>query len=616
MNRRERRSTFKASKVAQHQPSATTPAALYEAGVHHLSAGRHLDAQICCQKALALDAGHADTLHLTGLLCLQAGQLDHAIEWISRAIRQQPKTDYLTNLGNALLKLGRREEALATFDKAVQLEPDNAGLWKTLGDVLADMVRLAEAILTYQHALKLNPRLWEAAHKAGTLLHQLGRTEEALDLFSLHEQMPADDSLKLQMRALSMYILERFEEGLQDIQSAHTIDPTDAGTCSYVGVFLRQLKRDEEALPWFDQAIRLRPDFLGAFHNKALALVQLHRFDGALAIYDQMKAISSSAAAADFDASLIQLLTGNFETGWAGREARSNVPGLAVSRFEFSQPRWLGKESLAGKTILVPEDEGMGDTIQFARYLPMLAARGARVIVRVNDPVLPLLAGIQGVSQCIPHSVEALPAFDLYCPVGSLPLAFETRLDTIPPGVGYLPQPSEARMKIWEDRLSGCFGVEKKLRVGLVWSGNPKHLNDRNRSIPMQLYLRLLDLDAAFISLQKDPRPDDKAVLEQADIIDVSTHLTDFTETAALINCLDLVITVDTSVAHLAGALGLPTWILLSYQPDWRWLLDRDDSPWYPTVRLFRQDETRNYGPVLDKVRSELAAMIAARKSR
>jgi tetratricopeptide (TPR) repeat protein len=613
MNRRERRSAAKASKPARHASSAATPAALYEEGLQHFIAGRQLDAQVCCQKALALDADHADTLHLAGLICLQAGQSDHAVEWISRAIRQQPKTEYLTNLGNALLKQGRRQEALATFDKTVQLDPDNAVLWKNLGDALIDAERFDEAVLTYQHALKIDPCLWEAAHSAGFVLHRLGRFEEALACFRFHEKMPADDGRKLQMRALEMYILERFEEALQDIERAHARDPVDAGICSYAGVMLRQLKRDEEALRWFDRAIGLRPDYLAAFHNKALALTQLHRFDEALAIYDRMKAISASAGTADFEASLVQLLTEDFESGWARREARSSVAGLAVARFEFPQPRWLGKEPLAGKTILVPEDEGIGDTIQFARYVPMLAALGANVILVVNDPVFPLLAGMSGVRQCLPKSAQALPDFDLYCPIGSLPLAFATRLETIPPGVGYLPEPTQERMQIWQDRLSGLLGENKKLRVGLVWSGNPKHLNDRNRSIPMQMYLRLLDLDAAFISLQKEPRPDDKALLEKTGIIDVSAHLSDFTETAALINCLDLVITVDTSVAHLAGALGRPTWILLPYLPDWRWLLGRDDSPWYPGVRLFRQDQTRDYGRVLDTVRSELAVAIRSR---
>lgn len=609
MNRRERRSVAKASRAAQHASLSATSAARYEECRQHFVAGRHLEAQILCQKALALDAKHADTLHLMGLLCLQAFQLDHAVEWISLAIRQQPKADYLTSLGSALLKQGRREEALATFDKAVQLEPDNADLWKKLGDLLIGIERLDEAVLTYQHALKLNPRFWEAAHSAGILLHRLGRTDEALACFSLHEAMPADDTLRLQMRALAMYILERFEEGFQDIKRAYALDRTNAGTCSYAGVLLRQLKRDEEALLWFDRAINLQPNFFGALHNKALALTQLHRFDEALGVYLQMKAISLSDGTADFNASLVQLLIGDFKAGLSGREARSNVPGLAVASFEFLQPRWLGKEPLDGKTILVPEDEGMGDTIQFARYVPILVAHGARVVLCVNDPVFPLLAGMSGISQCLPKSAPALPHFDLYCPIGSLPLAFATRLETIPPGIGYLPHPSETRVQAWEDRLSGL-GATGKLRVGLVWSGNPKHPNDSNRSIPLQMYMCLLDLDAAFVSLQKEPRQEDKALLQQTDIIDISTLLTDFTETSALISCLDLVITVDTSVAHLAGALGRPTWILLPYLPDWRWLLDRDDSPWYPTVRLFRQDRSRDYRAVLARVRSELAALL------
>jgi hypothetical protein len=261
-----------------------------------------------------------------------------------------------------------------------------------------------------------------------------------------------------------------------------------------------------------------------------------------------------------------------------------------------------------GKTIVVCSDEGLGDSIQFARYIPMLAARGARVILFVQDPISPLLSGLPAVSGCFPFSGRALPAFDMHCPISSLPLAYGTRLDTIPAATSYLPRPAEARVQAWEDRL----GSHDRLRVGLVWSGNPKHKNDHHRSIPLRLLSSILDVDATFVSLQKDPRPDDSAVLrERADIIDLTAHLTDFTETAALVSCLDLVITVDTSVAHLAGALGCPTWILLPYTPDYRWLLDRDDSPWYPTVRLFRQQEAHDYGIVLDRVRSELLTLIA-----
>ena len=307
------------------------------------------------------------------------------------------------------------------------------------------------------------------------------------------------------------------------------------------------------------------------------------------------------------------MLTGNFEAGWAGREARWKIPALSLHYPKFSQPMWLGKEPIDGKTILINVDEGLGDTIQFARYVPMVAARGARVILAVQDALYPLLSNLPGIAQCLPLSTSERPAYDMYCPVSSLPLAFGTKLETIPSATPYLPAPAESRVQAWQDRL----GPHDRLRVGLVWSGNPKHGNDRNRSIPLRMLAHILDVDATFISLQKDPRPDDKVtLLERTEIIDLTAELTDFAETAALASCLDLVISVDTSIAHLAGALGRPTWILLPYTPDYRWLLDRDDSPWYPTVRLFRQTAAREYQSVVERMRTALLAMISARKTR
>jgi tetratricopeptide (TPR) repeat protein len=616
MNRRERKAAAKGSGIAPGEATAKTPAALHRAGVEHLRAGRHLDAQMCCQQALALDAEHADTLHLMGQVSLHARQYDHALEWISRAIRREPKTEYLTSLGNMLLQQGRREDALATFDKAAQLSPTDADVWTNLGNVLAEMGRPADAVLSFQHALKLDPDDWDAADKCGSCLFGLGRLKEALIYVDLCDKLRPDRAPTLQMRAVVMFGLDRFEEALADITRAHALDPANADICNNVGVFLRRLGREEQALSWFDQALELRPDFIATLNNKiatldnkAFALMHMHRFAEAIALYDEIKRVDPSNAKADFDASFLHLLTGNFELGWAGREARSKIPNLPIARFEFPQPRWLGKESIDGKTILVHTDEGLGDSIQFLRYVPMVAALGARVAVVAEDAVCPLLSGLDGVSQCIPTSAGTLPAFDLYCPMSSLPLAFGTRLDTIPSATPYLSAPAPS-LQAWEDRL----GAHDRLRVGLVWSGNPMQGNDHNRSMPLSMLARILDVDATFVSLQKDPRPADRATLERSEIVDLTQHFTDFAETAALVSCLDLVITVDTSVAHLAGALGRPTWILLAYTPDYRWLLDRDDSPWYPSARLFRQDETRDYARVINRVRSELNAMTAAGK--
>jgi len=367
------------------------------------------------------------------------------------------------------------------------------------------------------------------------------------------------------------------------------------------------LGRDAEALPWFDRALALRPNFILALTNKASSLGQMHRFDEAAAVYCHVETIDPGNAEAAWDLALLQMLNGNFAAGWAGREARWRARPVPYPI--LAQPMWLGDEAIAGKTILMCADEGLGDAIQFARYLPMLAERGARVILVVDAAACALLQNVPGVVQCLPKPAAVLPAFDLHCAMSSLPLVFGTRLDTIPAATPYLPPPAPARVQAFEERL----GPHDRLRVGLVWAGNPNHSNDHNRSIALRSFAHILDVDATFVSLQKSPCADDRAILrDRAEIIDLTADLADFSATAALVSCLDLVISVDTAVAHLAGALGRPTWILLPYTPDYRWLLDRDDSPWYPSARLFRQNETRDYADVLARVRAALLTEISS----
>jgi tetratricopeptide (TPR) repeat protein len=596
------------SSQTAHEPSASSPAALYEAGLAHMQAERYLDAQLCCQQALAADSNHAGTLHLIGLLSLHAKQYDHAVEWIARAIGQDPKPEYLASLGTTLQQQGRREDALKVFDKAVQLKPDDAELWQRMGSIFLELASFDRALLCFRQALKLNPHHQDAAYKSGILLNHFGRFEEALAHFNRCDEVLPNHVPTLVGRVRALYYLNRFEEALADSRRVYALDPGNADNCNTIGAALRSLGRHEEALAWLDKALEIRPNLVEAFENKIIALAELHRFNDAFGLYDRVKALKLNNARTDWNVSVYHRLTGNFEAGWVGHEARLQLPSAAYPK--FPQPAWLGEENIEGRTILICADEGLGDTIHFVRYVPMLAERGARVILAVQDPLHRLLSGLSGVSQCVPTSaLGTLPAFDMHCPISSLPLAFGTRLDTIPSATSYLPSPAKSRVQAWEDRL----GPHTRLRVGLVWSGRPTHTNDHNRSIPLLTLSRILDVDATFVSLQKDPRPHDAAVLrERNDIIDLTTDLADFTETAALISCLDLVITVDTSVAHLAGALGRPTWILLPYTPDYRWLLDRDDSPWYPSVRLFRQTETREHADVLDRVRDELRARTVA----
>jgi tetratricopeptide (TPR) repeat protein len=593
---------------AKTDPNALGPAALYEFGLRHLGEGRPLDAQVCCLQALAIDAEHADTLHLMGLLSLQAGQHDHAVEWLTRAIRKDAKTDYLTTLGVTLKQMGRLEDALGVFDKAVQLKPDDAELWKHLGSVLLALDRPAEALLSYQHALRLDGGHWEAAYQSGLILHRMERLEDALVQLDRCVELRPDHVPAVQLRARVLRGLKRFEAYLADTMRAHALDPADPLTRNNLGDAFQSLGRYDEALEWFDKALDLRPDLAEVLFNKGLALIQLHRFDEAIAAYARLVAIDPAHARGKWQWAHLQLLKGNFEAGWSAREARWEVPDFSPDYPRFPQRQWLGQEPIDGKTLLLCADEGFGDTIQFARFVPMLAKRGARIILVVQDALQPLLSGTSGVSECLPFSAKKFPPFDLHCPIMSLPLALGATLKTIPPADYVPPLPAE-RVQAWRARL----GPRTRLRVGLVWSGNPKQGDDRNRSMPLAKLTPLLGVDATFVSLQKDPRPDDKARLaDLADVIDPSADLGDFVETAALVSCLDLVITVCTSVAHLAATLGCPTWVMLPYVGDWRWLTSRDDSPWYPSVRLFRQDVTRDYAVVVDRVRQELARMISA----
>jgi hypothetical protein len=295
-------------------------------------------------------------------------------------------------------------------------------------------------------------------------------------------------------------------------------------------------------------------------------------------------------------------LTGDFKGGFEVYERRWDADQHRAFRRDFALPLWTGAEDVAGKTVLLHAEQGFGDTIQFSRYAPLLAARGARVVLEVQEPLRTLMASLSGVAQILSRG-EALPDFDLHCPLLSLPRAFGTELRAIPNAVPYLAVAKDAVTR-WGARL----GASGRRKIGIAWSGRPTHKNDRNRSVTLADFLKIFaGTDAAIVSLQREVRDADAAMLrERADVIHFGENLRDFADTAALMENLDLVIAVDTSVVHLAGALGKPVWVLLPFMPDWRWLLDRDDSPWYPNARLFRQDESRAWDSVIASVNAAL----------
>ncbi len=606
MNRHQRRAAAKSEKIAP-SPRASTPDELSELGFGLLQAGKIDEADGCCRQALTQQPDHAESLHLMGVIAVYRQRYDHAVEWIAGALRLAPKPEYLLSLGNALQLAGRPNDALKVYERGVALKPDDAELWQGMAGVLVKLERRDDAVVSVQHALKLAPRNLEAINLCAKILFDLKRYDEALTFLDRSEAIEPGRAGLHQLRGLCLMRAMRFDEALVDYDRALKLDPHHAETHCNRGVALLRFGRSDEAIACFDRSLALKPNVVKTITNKAFVLAEQHNFEEAFRLYDRSLALDPDDALTRWNLAMHQLLTGDFEAGWAGREARWEA-GVLTER-KFDQPLWLGDVPIEGKTILLHADEGLGDVIHYVRYAPMVAALGARVVLEAPGAIHSLVTGMPGVWRDFPRGSAAMPEFDVHCPLSSLPLALRTRLDTVPAPLSYLPAVPQARLQEWRSRL----GRHDRFRVGLVWSGNPDHKNDHNRSMALNALSPILDLDATFVSLQKDPRDLDKSTLrERGDIVDVSEHLTDFVATAALVSCLDLVIAVDTSVAHLAAAFGRPVWLMLPFAPDFRWLLDRDDSPWYPSMRLFRQTETRDYAPVIGRVRTELQNLIGA----
>jgi hypothetical protein len=436
------------------------------------------------------------------------------------------------------------------------LRSDHANAWVNRGLALQNLHRYQEALESFDRALIHQPRHVEAYNNRGTALQCMNRHIEAVVNF--------DQAIALR--------------------------PDYADALNNRGNALDALDRPLEALESIDRALRLRPDFAMAWNNRGVVLRNLNRLDDALESTDRALALQPHDPDAHWNRSLILLMRGDFRPGWAEYDWRLQVPSLGHRPRSYAQPRWSGKEDLAGKTILVYSEQGLGDTIQFCRYVSLLEKRGARVVLEVQRPLRTLLASLANVDVLLSPGDEPQP-FDLHSPLLSLPLAFATELDSIPALPSYLAA-DPARVAVWRAHLAARSVDTAVRRVGLVWAGNPTLAQDRHRSVPLESLLLLAAPGLQLCSLQKELRPGDRELLDaHPGILHFGDELNEFADTAALIESLDLVISVDTAVAHLAGAIGKPVWILQRYSPDFRWLLGRDDSPWYASVRLFRQPQ-------------------------
>lgn len=616
------------------------PAALFDAAMRHFRADRLAQAEEKCAQALGADPQHADALHLLGLIHAQNNQVDLALEFIAQAIRcNQANPDYFSSLGTLLAHRDRLDEAFRSYDLALKLRPDFIEVWIALGDLLQRQQGVQQALLAYEHALTLDaghagaaerrarllrtlqrfeeaaiahgnwaaldPNNYDAHNDLGGLLIGLGRYEQAATAFEAAAKVNSNAPAAFNNLGIALTHVKRFDEAVPALDRAVALSPGLAEPHNARANALRLLNRLDEALRGYDRAIALKPDYADAHGNRGACLDDLARPDEALASYRKALALQPDHGDTHWNLAVNCLRAGDFKTGLIEAEWRWKSTSLRLKHRAFDQPLWLGAEPIGGKTLLLHNEQGLGDAIQFCRYIPLLAQRGARVILEIDRPLKELLSGLAGVSHCLAKG-EALPNFDFHCPLSSLPLPFAATLDNIPSNTPYLSVPGTA--KEWKPRL----GVSSRPLIGFVWSGNPNHANDHNRSIALAAMSGLFEVEARFISLQKNARASDQEFLRaRGDVLDAGPELESFAATAALVAQLDLVISVDTSVAHLAGSLGRPVWILLPYVADWRWLTGRTDLPWYPSARLFRQTETRRWEPVMDELHDALQGFVA-----
>ena len=547
---------------------------LVQQGLNLHQRGNLNDAQNIYEQILSIQENNFDALQLLGALFAQVKKYPQAIKFLSKAIIVDPNhAGCFSNLGISFQKLRRLEEALSSYDKAISLQADYAEAYSNRGAVLQELKRFDEALSSYDKAISIKGDYAEAFNSRGTVLEELKRLEEALS--SYH-------------KAIS--INKDFTESYYNR-----------------GNVLHKLKRLEEALSSYDKAISLHEDYAEAYSNRGTVLEELKRLDEALSSYEKAISINKDYAEAYWNSSICYLLAGNFNEGWARYEWRWQSKSISKTAGirKFSQPLWLGTEVLKDQTIFLYAEQGLGDTIQFSRYVSLVAGLGAKVVLEVQPSLVKLLSYLEGISQIISKG-DKLPNFDYQCPLMSLPLAFKTELKTIP-SVSKNISTDEKKVEKWQAIL----GEKTKPRVGIVWSGAVNHKNDLQRSLKLSQLITHLPSDYEYLSLQKEISDVDKEVLiECCKIKHFGDDLKDFTDTAALCELIDIVISVDTSVAHLAGTLGKNTWVLLPYSPDWRWLLDRNDSPWYSSVKLYRQEKINDWESALVNIESDLKKLL------
>lgn len=531
------------------------------------SNGQRAEAEALFRKASTLQPDYGEALNNLGLLLAEGGDHEEARRCFERATALEPgKAAWHNNHANTLVELFRFKDAVAAFDRAIAIAPDAADFWSNRGIALRGLREEAEAIRSLERAAELDPTHLNAYSNLGVVLKEARRYDDAVRAFERALELSPDNAAIL---------------------------------ANFASVFERTGDYDQ-VRAWANRAREADPEYPESYNLLANADMESGAYASAEQLYERVRQLDPSNRNANWNLALLWLLHGDFTRGWTQFEWRKRLQSVVFDHGDYGPNAWTG-DALNGCTILLHSEQGIGDAIQFVRYASLLKARGAgRVVVEAPFPIVPLLAAAHDVDAVIARGV-ALPAYDVHANLMSLPGLLGTTLDTVPADVPYIavePRATSSMVAAPPDRL----------KVGIVWAGNPGHARDFLRSAPIASFIELTSVPGtAFFSLQKGAEPERQlAELAGHAIENLAPHFNDFRDTAAALQGLDLVITVDTSVAHLAGALGVRTWLLLPYVPDFRWMLDRDDSPWYPTMRLFRQPAPRDWASVFAAVAREL----------
>ena len=510
------------------------------------------------------------------------------------------------------IRSGNTMQALELYKKAIALEPGMAKAHVMCGHIYCGIkqYKLAETYL--KKAIELAPEIADSYYLLGTIEASENNTEDAIHLFEKSLELDPNQPFAYRDLCLALFSVRKLQNAEEVARKGIALFPDFPDLYMHLGNTVAYLQRPEEALLCFDKSSSLAGESPELCYNQAAVHLSMNHFDEALRLLERAQTLKPDYISARFDEAIIRLLRGEFDIGWKKFECRWQLDRLGLGKIKTFSQKWGGLESLSGKTIMLASEQGYGDAIQFIRYVKLVSDAGAKgIIIVILTPLVELLQqlkSIPGVTHVI-NEWDVVPPHDYYCPLMSLPLAFGTTVKNIPADIPYLKSDA-ALVDNWDKKLGAR---QRPKRIGITWSGNPKHTNDHNRSLTLKQLKTIFESNAEFVVLQKDINEESNHFINDLEnAIFHRPEIKSFSDTAALIDLVDLVISVDTSILHLAAAMGKPTWVMLPFCPDWRWMIDTDRSPWYPTVKLFRQKAQGDWNSVVTPITEELELFIVS----